>query len=320
MFTHRSSSFRLHSIIIITCILFDLLVILASHGASDFEIYYSNCNKNFSCGERVREIGYPFWGGDRPEYCGLLGLKLSCRDDKYPVLDVGLKYNFEVVDINQTSHGINIRREDLQVDSCPSKIFDAPLNNTIFDYGAETIDLHMFYNCSSDTKIAPENPSSRDNLTCTSDDLGTRNVVFFGNESFRGYHYEELKSCKARIIVQVNNTVLEDFKKNVTKKAHDLLNPSFVVYYKINDIACNACKSWGGLCWSGDGIKEFTCLCRNGAYDYPCPKPGVCHFLLLYQLLSSLLHHFLQLSIATNHISRLIIRPLFDIKSVLRSD
>lgn len=270
MFTHHSYSFHLHSIIF----LLHLLFILPSHHAQDFESYYSDCNKNFSCGERIREIGYPFWGGERPQYCGLPGLKLSCRDDKYPVLDTGLDNTFQVVNINLTSHGINMKREELQVDGCPSKKLNSTFNNILFDYGAQTEDLHMFYNCSNVTKIAPENSSTRDNLTCKSSDLGTRNVVYFGNESFSIYHFEALKSCNLRITVQVDKTVLQDFKKNVTKEVHELLNPSFVVYYKINDIACDACKSWGGLCWSGIGIKEFTCLCHDGAYDHPCPKPG----------------------------------------------
>lgn len=271
MFTHHSSSFHLHSMIISLHLLF----ILPCHHAHDFRGYYTNCSRNFSCGERIREIGYPFWGGERPEYCGLPGLKLSCRDDKYPVLDTGLDYPFQVVDINQTSHELNMRREDLQVDRCPSKKINSTLNNNIFDLGAQTEDLHMFYNCSADTKIAPENSTSRDNLTCTSSDLGTRTVVFFGNESFPVYHFEALKYCKFRIIVQVDKTVLEDFKKNITKGVDELLSPNLVAYYKINDIACEACKSWGGICWSGFGIKEFTCLCQNGAYDHPCPKPGV---------------------------------------------
>ncbi|KAK1387957.1 hypothetical protein POM88_016135 [Heracleum sosnowskyi] len=270
MFTHRSYSFHLHSIVISLHLLFKL----PCHHARDFKSYYTNCSKNFSCGERVREIGYPFWGGERPEYCGLPGLKLGCRDDKHPELDTGLGYKFEVVDINQMSHGIYMRREKLGVDSCPSKIFNTTFNNSIFEYRSQTEDLHMFYDCSNDTKIEPENQSSRDSLTCTSSDLGPRNVVYFGNDSFPVYHFDALKSCNSRLIVQVNKSVLEDFNKNVTKKVEELLNPSFVVYYKINDVACDACKSWGGLCWSGIGIKEFTCLCHDGAYDQPCPKPG----------------------------------------------
>ncbi|XP_017247364.1 LEAF RUST 10 DISEASE-RESISTANCE LOCUS RECEPTOR-LIKE PROTEIN KINASE-like 1.2 isoform X2 [Daucus carota subsp. sativus] len=268
MFTHHSSSFHLHCIIISL----HLLLLLPCDHAQDFKTYYENCYKNFSCGGRIKEIGYPFWGGDRPYYCGLPSFKLSCKDDEFAVLDTGLNYTFRVFGIDQTSHEIKISRGDLQADSCPSQIFNGTLDKKLFDYGAQTEDLNMFYNCSSDTKIRPENPSLRDNATCTSRDSGLKDIVFFGNESFPVYHFDALISCKVKIVVPVDKTVVADFKRNATKELDELLNPSFDVYYKMNDYACNACKSWGGLCWSGFDLSKLTCLCQDGAYDHPCKQ------------------------------------------------
>ena len=46
---------------------------------------FVDCSRPFDCG-RIKNISYPFWGGNRPEYCGIQGVELRCCDNEYLLL------------------------------------------------------------------------------------------------------------------------------------------------------------------------------------------------------------------------------------------
>src|SRR5947208_2978559 len=67
--------------------------------------YYSICSSNttFICGKTTLTIKYPFWGGNRPSYCGLEEYELGCVNNSFPDISIGSGARFQVVDINPST-------------------------------------------------------------------------------------------------------------------------------------------------------------------------------------------------------------------------
>ncbi|GMQ11369.1 hypothetical protein CsSME_00054028 [Camellia sinensis var. sinensis] len=73
-----------------------------SHGTND-ENYTACHEKTYDCGEKIKEIGYPFWGEDRPPFCGVQGFNLTCKGNQNTTIVVIEKQEFRVLHINQSA-------------------------------------------------------------------------------------------------------------------------------------------------------------------------------------------------------------------------
>ena len=72
---------------------------------------YTNCSNKFSCGPKITNIDFPFWGGElRPRDCGHPDLKLNCESSKPTISIKGVKYN--VLELKQETHDLKIARAD----------------------------------------------------------------------------------------------------------------------------------------------------------------------------------------------------------------
>ncbi|GLT61082.1 hypothetical protein SLA2020_338130 [Shorea laevis] len=68
----------------VSMIIFCFFLTILPPSYCDEDDRFAVCNRTYTCGSV--NISYPFWGGDRPEYCGHQGHKLSCTNHEYPVL------------------------------------------------------------------------------------------------------------------------------------------------------------------------------------------------------------------------------------------
>ncbi|KAL6324481.1 hypothetical protein AAG906_013293 [Vitis piasezkii] len=69
----------------------------------------------------MSNIGYPFWGGSRPTYCGHPGLDLNC--DGYTQEFRMMSVSYRVLDINNSSDTLTVAR-----------YLNTTLNRTLFSY------------------------------------------------------------------------------------------------------------------------------------------------------------------------------------------
>ncbi|KAI7985482.1 LEAF RUST 10 DISEASE-RESISTANCE LOCUS RECEPTOR-LIKE PROTEIN KINASE-like 1.4 [Camellia lanceoleosa] len=116
-----------------------------SHGADDE--FYTTCHeKTYDCGEQIKGIGYPFWGEDRPPFCGVQGFKLTCKGNENTTIVIE-KQEFRVLHINQSAYSMTIARADLWDTICPAKFINTTLNWNLFDYGPHphVLNLTLFY-------------------------------------------------------------------------------------------------------------------------------------------------------------------------------
>ncbi|BFG25360.1 hypothetical protein CerSpe_116340 [Prunus speciosa] len=65
---------KIYFLLVITSTIY-LLYVPRSLGVDDEQ--YLNCGASFQCAN-IPNIGYPFWGSSRPDYCGYPEFKLNC--------------------------------------------------------------------------------------------------------------------------------------------------------------------------------------------------------------------------------------------------
>nr|POE69661.1 leaf rust 10 disease-resistance locus receptor-like protein kinase-like 1.2 [Quercus suber] len=211
--------------------LFFFLTILPPSYCNAVE-YFDECIRPFNCG-RIRNIPYPFWGGNRSELCGLPGFKLTCRDNEYPYPIIRFKeLDFLVLNIDQSHHTMTIARFDPWNSPCPPKLVNTTLDFNNFDYTPTDQNLTLFYDC----------PSGVSGLEGASFPCGLGGVGanYFVDESFPGIH-ELLEECNTNIKVPILRTALIDESVGGALALQNVLKQGFDVDY--HNASSNTC--WG---------------------------------------------------------------------------
>jgi hypothetical protein len=95
--------------------------------ANDDERYVS-CSNSFDCGD-IKGVGYPFWGSNRPDYCGYPELKLDCSDQDPEITIEKLTYKFLA---SITRHGLSVLLEKIMQKTSVRHSFSTPLGYPIY--------------------------------------------------------------------------------------------------------------------------------------------------------------------------------------------
>lgn len=210
------------------------------------------------CGKSTLKMAYPFWGGNRPSYCGLAGYELKCVDD-FPVISIGSGLPLRVVEIDPSTSRLLLEHfgYDLR-DSCLTHLGSINSYQNLFTYGMGTVDLYI-YRCYYVNDPLPLMFGVRNNFTCGRDPY---EEFIFGMEFLLQDYVDTLDSeCGSPTQIPVNRMAVEKFADDVKMQAVELLKPSFEVYYVFNKTACSECEKSGGLCWQNTNIAEYTrCL------------------------------------------------------------
>ncbi|KAK4362012.1 hypothetical protein RND71_017253 [Anisodus tanguticus] len=265
----------LHSII--TFLLF-LITSSPSYGQKNEQ--YTTCNSSYSCGN-IRNIGFPFWGGDRPQECGLSQFELECEANQDPVIKID-NHNFRVHAIINDTRTMRIARKDLEEDICPDRFGNTSLNDTLFRYGPDLQAFVLLYGC-------PFNiPSEWKKFSFSCNNTGDSSVGFYPDESFSSFWGPKYPSCEFKAVVPVMQKEFDLFKNQGSTKILELLKKGFDVVYN-KSLECIACERSGGLCWLDTDTTEQTCLCKDRTYSYYCgyvPNQVIKNFLVTYFFLS----------------------------------
>jgi hypothetical protein len=106
---------------------------------------YQNCSASFDCaGEEG--LSYPFWGSNRPNYCGHPSFELDCSTD-VPLIKI-TNLNYRILNVNNVSRTLMVAREDYWNTVCPATIVNTTINFTVFDYDySATTNLTLYYDC-----------------------------------------------------------------------------------------------------------------------------------------------------------------------------
>ncbi|XP_027351476.1 LEAF RUST 10 DISEASE-RESISTANCE LOCUS RECEPTOR-LIKE PROTEIN KINASE-like 2.5 [Abrus precatorius] len=205
-----------------------------------------------SCGN-IRNIGFPFWGDNRPSWCGHPSLHLICmKNISYITIH---NVNYQVLVANPIEHTMKITRVDyLQLQGiCPSKLFNTSLDTELFVYGSEDKHLTLFYGCT---------PSNAGLLPCNLN--GAIDYVYpqFGFSPPPMF-------CKASVVVPVSPSLVDirDFT-NIQKAIRD----GFMVKWIAGIEECEKCVKSDGIC--GYDSKSNQPTCSNSSPDAKAPPPS----------------------------------------------
>lgn len=214
--------------------------------------YSKGCENLFSCGN-ITNIGFPFWGENRPNGCGHPLLELTCQNDISYITIKDVKY--QVLEANIDEHTLRITREDyLQLEGlCPTKHVNTTLDTEIFVYGNNYNNLTLFYDCQASDPYTLASFFGR--LSCLQ------------NEASYGYVYTWFGStsppylpCKESLVFPIskllNIDIINDFIKT-----QEAIRDGFLVRWIAGVEECNKCLKSGGFCgWSSN---QPTCYCKD---------------------------------------------------------
>ncbi|KAM7279633.1 hypothetical protein ACFE04_006767 [Oxalis oulophora] len=240
---------------------------------------YSECTRLYNCGN-ITNVGFPFWGNNRPQFCGHKEFELKCNDDQESILKID-KMKFLVLGIDSSDYIMTIARVDLSLNLCCPRRFDAANLGKYILYRKESNQhLCLFYNCT----LIPS--ADRYKFYCSGSFPGQSNV-----QSTVNYYvnYSEGKGIGAVAMPCWKSLIVPILKTNVkflsigTSRLQEVLAKGFEVEYSQIGKLCDSCNKSGGACIFAS--ESFCCITGSENDCYQIVKS--------YQSESSGIHSFL---------------------------
>ncbi|KAL3640417.1 hypothetical protein CASFOL_015385 [Castilleja foliolosa] len=249
--THSSFS-PLHLFLTLSILFFQTL-----NGLNQFQPKqpYQRCGKNFSCGNLITGIGYPFRGSNDPRYCGHPSLVLDCETEtNMTTIDI-MSTKYRVLEINQSTCSMRVSRKDVMDtnSSCPREKTNTTLDYSVFDYAPGYTNVTFFYGCSD------RNRSGFQNVSCG-------NSVYDEDVYVLPGIYGPGK-CEASVVVPVPEIGILGDSVDTTGLGQ-VLRDGFWISLKLDDDEedCNECVMSKGRCGYDVLMNRTACYCPDPPY------------------------------------------------------
>ncbi|XP_022717316.1 LEAF RUST 10 DISEASE-RESISTANCE LOCUS RECEPTOR-LIKE PROTEIN KINASE-like 2.1 [Durio zibethinus] len=232
---------------------------------------YVVCSKPFQCGNLLN-VSYPFWGGDRPEYCGYPGMELTCQGEETQITILSISY--KVIEINLDIQAFTVARTDYLTNLCPQKLVNTTLDFSFLSYAWNLENITLYYGCLTIANLSSGFPSQ---FNCSNNGTG---VNYYVTASAFGNLSAEVKgglgSCQTNVIVPAFYTAVQTIESNPTPETLVLpLGNGFGLKWDANIASqCDKCNASGGRCGYNNTLGQFTCYCSDHAYASTCLLSG----------------------------------------------
>ncbi|KAM7529786.1 hypothetical protein LguiB_033196 [Lonicera macranthoides] len=224
---------------------------------------YRTCGESFQCA-RIQNIGYPFWGGNQPGYCGHSAFELNNCQGDVPLITIN-SITYWVLSLNKRTRSLTVARADFWDNTCPTLLLNTSLDSTPFTSSSTNHIIALYYGCTTFRgQVAP----LLKQFNCTVNGTGSVNYFMLNV----GPDTSDMLSCNSSVRVPVNGTWGQALA-STTGSTHDLelaLASGFEVRWTANDTFCNQCQGSGGRCGSNTDSNLFSCYCADGVYDSIC--------------------------------------------------
>ncbi|XP_031272415.1 LEAF RUST 10 DISEASE-RESISTANCE LOCUS RECEPTOR-LIKE PROTEIN KINASE-like 1.3 isoform X2 [Pistacia vera] len=230
------------------------------------DIRYINCSLPVYCGDQSIEINYPFWGVNRPDYCGQPGFQIECQEG-VPKINM-MSNTFRILHINSTTQTLKVARDDFWSSICPAFLFNTTLDFTRFNYAPGQRNLTLYYGCA--LRSDPGRGSYIVYPDCAVND--TSMDVFYAPQSAPVDPL--IVRCNSSVIVPVLETAAQELDQrrntiNVT------LDEGFELQWNLGSDQCSTCVNSGGFCGYNSTKSLFVCFCRDQPNAIECScSPG----------------------------------------------
>lgn len=252
------------------CIAFLSFVVFLTIPLSNGEdTKFKACDTLYSCG-KIKNLGYPFWGDDRPKFCGIPDFKLSCNDqDHQPTMNAlhtdYVQVPVDVFRINTSSNTIVFSLDKL-LNTCHLEPYKNLTMLPTLKLDGNYRNITVFYGCKgTESSFFKYHPKK--SFNCYKYD-GTKDIAYyFDRQSDINKIAKRSQLCKNNVTFLVNERGLDELGANWLVTAE----------YKVNSSTCSQCEKSGGRCGSSDdqSSDNFLCHCRDGSHPLVCPRNGM---------------------------------------------
>ncbi|KAF6173116.1 hypothetical protein GIB67_020708 [Kingdonia uniflora] len=214
------------------------------------------CSENFKCDEVA--YSYPFWGNNRPSYCGVIGFELNCRDF-YTEIDINYQ-TYRVLNISEANQIMTIARSDVwDLNSggseCPSAFLnDTTSYKTHFEYVSDTLNYTLFYGCPFNASYNSggyycNDANNISSLYVTADSVGSN---------------KNTSQCQGSILIPVRPSSVREWGSSF-----GIISNGFdVKYVGSYHSDCVNCTNFGGGC----AYRRYNDSSFDHFYCYPAEK------------------------------------------------
>ncbi|KAH9606243.1 hypothetical protein KSS87_007614 [Heliosperma pusillum] len=215
------------------------IILLVLPTSTSVDNRYGTCSSTlFSCGEAFSNVGYPFWGSGRPQYCGHPSLQLNCLhsyigDQVQLIIDQEINATYQVVSMKLNKPNIILELRGYENISCTT--ISKEYSEFVFNFTSNDENITLVYNCPKDVSMANlHNP-----VPC-----------FESPTKYEAYYVDNMSDIK-------DYASCSSFKFPVLKKQLDIYNQGkmnaftqvlqkgFEVKYEYSS-ECINCTTWGG--------------------------------------------------------------------------
>lgn len=227
---------------------------------------FSICSQSyFTCGT-LTNVSFPFWGTNRPNFCGNNEFKLTCMHSQNTTsIQIGSQ-KFNILNINQTSSTMKMVRTDLVYDFCSSNFTNTSLNGSPFTFLPTVQNVTIFYDCPIENSSIVGNIQK---FTCVKNGTNRHAFYLINNET-------KMQGCGVSVEVQVSKDVVWDSEGGIGA-LNKALDEGFDVKYDEGvgwSSKCTVCRESGGTCGTNQNDSaQFSCYCPagSGTHAAMCP-------------------------------------------------
>ncbi|VFQ87178.1 unnamed protein product [Cuscuta campestris] len=246
-------------------------------GGREFDRFLRCNSTRYNCGG-IRDVGYPFWGKDRPEECGHPSFHLRCNDIRNETTIAIGSLSFRVIEIDKLSpYTMKIARTDLLNHQCPpigTGLTAADGGGGAFSFFPDVVNatLHVG-NCRFPPDYTnPEYSKLVFECHCGDHRGDVRNVtVSFPSSDSDGVTCDDDGEAYVMRVPVSKLGLFDELEKNDTStNAMDVLNQGITMWYNGSIEYCLACEASDGECWMNTSSPKPTCLCPDGISPYFC--------------------------------------------------
>ncbi|KAH7845473.1 hypothetical protein Vadar_002652 [Vaccinium darrowii] len=257
-----------------------ILILVQTSSGSDNE-QYTNCSQPFECAN-IGILSYPFWGGNRPQYCGHPNFGLNCTNQAPQITINSIPYR--VLSIDYPTETLTVARAEFWNNPCLSSS-TLQINDTLdgapFAYSGDSQNMMIIYGCLA-VPVANQ-------FSCTNNGITTASYFGLMSGDEVPKEFATISGCKSSVIVRVNRTVaLGLVVSSPSSYIERVLDSGFGLLWDANDAICSECARSGGVCGSDSG-SGFACYCSDQVYPTACNsargRNGMCLSSLVFTCL-----------------------------------
>nr|XP_025650505.1 LEAF RUST 10 DISEASE-RESISTANCE LOCUS RECEPTOR-LIKE PROTEIN KINASE-like 2.1 [Arachis hypogaea] len=233
-----------------------IMIQIPPYLSSNDDNYTSCADTRYDCG-KINNIGFPFWGGNRPKQCGHPLLQLNCDPDHDSTTYITIKnMTYRVLEAYSENQTMKIARVDYFEGLCPSKPVNTSLDFELFDYGPGNKNLTLFYHCSLNNGLPNSIPGF---LNCFSN--RTSNEYFYARPEALGAPPSSVV-CTTSVFIPL--LLQLDVEVELTwNNIEGAIQNGFLVKWIGSVTECFKCMNSGGACGYDWNSKQATCYCKD---------------------------------------------------------